>query len=230
MYLIALVLFAAITALGLANASAGPPPPELIASETFPGWGYQVWAEPDGYMSARIDYKRDSVQALRNYVTVNKTLANQLRSEGLSEFVVIVTFKRPIALDDFWAWVAVNPLKVNSYTLRVLAKDGSRVTIGGAPSEESPREAEAHLRRILGIVARHGATDVQGIMSVEGVLSATDYDKLVADKNIFLVDVTRSAVLQRLMKIAPQVRLKVQAIMVPLAFPDMEDLGLDNFQ
>lgn len=94
-----------------------------------------------------------------------------------------------------------------------MAKDGSRVTVGGAPSDESPREAEAHLRRILDIVARHGATDVQGIMSVEGVISPADYDKLAADKNVFLVDVTRSAVLQRLSQLAPQARVKIEAIM-----------------
>ncbi len=224
-YLLALAFFAGAIMVGLAQVSAAPPPPQPVASETFQDWQYQIWTESDGYSLAQVEYKADTIQSLQNYVALNKALTAQLFQDGLKDFAVIVTFNRPLPLDDFRAWVAATHLNVNGFTLRVMAKDGSRVTVGGAPTGGQLIE-DARLKSILDRVAEHGATDVRGFISVEGVVAAADYNQLIANNDVFLVDVTRSVIRQRLAKVAPSVHLDLSAIVVPPTFPIMEDLGL----
>lgn len=227
--LLILWFFVTITVLGLTNVSAGAPPPELIASETFADWGYQLWSEHDGYHSVRIEPKYNSVAELRAYANANKVLARQLRQEGIADLAVLITFRSPVRLDDFRAWATTHRLKVLGFTLRVMDQNGNRATVGGVPTG-GQLVNDADLKRILDIVARHGETDVRGVISVDAILSATDYESVADDGRVFLADVTRSAVLQRLRKVAPQAQVKLESMMVPLSFPRMEDWGLDNFQ
>lgn len=188
-----------------------------------------MYKEQDGYTYAQVDYAHKSAQSLRDYVNVNKSLTAKLRRSGTRELSAVITFKRPLPVIDFRNWVSRYPLQISRFTMRVIASDGSRVTVGGV-TEDGRLVDEAHLNRILDIVARHGATDVRGIMSAEAVIPTSVYDQLVERPEVFLVDVTRSAVLEATAKVAPKSKLEPASILVPPTFPYMEDLGLRNFQ
>lgn len=213
----------------IATVSAGPQLPGFVTGGSFPGWNYGVWKEQDGHMVARVSYPSESVAALQRYQAVNRALAQQLTQEGTPEFFSVVTFKAPVPVGDFRVWLSASPLKAERFTLRVMAQDGSRVTVGGAPSNGQAIDLE-HLNRILEIVASHGATDVRGITSMEGTLAAADYDRVAADSRVFLVDVTRSAVLNHIAKVAPGIKIDPYSVLLDPTYPRMEDLGLAHFQ
>ncbi|MCL4489710.1 MAG: hypothetical protein M1570_16520 [Chloroflexi bacterium] len=224
-----LAVFALMVTIGLSHVMAEPPSPELVVDQQFQTWGYKVWVEQDGYTSAEVSYKQDNVEDLRGHANLNKALAQQLRAKGTKEFRAIVTFRHPVLLNEFRTWAAQNRIAIDAFTLRVLAEDGSRVTLGAVPSGGQLVD-EPHLNRVVDLVAKRGASDLKGVFSVEGVIRSADYEGIAASRTVFMVDITKSAVLSQVSEMGRGLLLKPSAIRVFPTFPRMEDLGIQNFQ
>ncbi|MDL1897348.1 hypothetical protein FBQ82_13870 [Anaerolineae bacterium CFX7] len=225
LYILMMITCAAFFAIGFNSAAAEPPAPQLVAGEFLGNWQYQVWAEQGGYNSAHVQFNSGNQEELMAYVAQNKALAQELQKDGVKDLNAIITFVRPIPLVSLQKWVEDNNFSVESFTIRVSGPGGERVTVGGV-SFDGKSIDQKHLNRILDNVARHGATDVRGIVNLEGTLPAKEYVRVAGDKDIFLVDVTRSVILHRLQKSSPQVHLGSSAILVPPVFPKLEDFGL----
>lgn len=228
-YALMIIVCAAFVVVGLNSVSAEPPAPQLVGGEFLGTWQYQVWVEHGEYVSAHVQYSANNEDELTAYVSQNKTLAQELQRDDVKDLNVVVTFARPIPLESLQPWVEDNDFSVESFTMRVSGSNGERVTVGGV-SLDGKSIDKVHLNRILENVARHGATDVRGIVNLEGTLPTKKYETAARDKDIFLVDVTRSVILRRLQKSKPQFQLSPSAIIVPPLFPRLEDLGLTKIR
>ncbi len=227
--LITLLFFGVMAVVGFQHAKAAPPAPEIIEREELQNWQYQVVQESKDYVSARVDYSRDSYEALRQYAIVQASLVQGLRKDGIDQLFISVTFRRPLPIVEFREWAKAHNMRVDSFMIRVKSPDGRAVTVGGVPTNGQIVEDD-HLQRILQRVVAHGATDVQGIFSADGVSSITSYSKISTSKEVFISDVTRSVILHRLAKKHPTIQLQAQSIIIPSPFSRMEELGLDKFQ
>jgi len=174
--LMALMLVTGLSAVAFTQVFAGPPPPQPLISGTFRGWKYTVWADADRTNFAQVEYNSNSVEALRTYAAENKELAGELRQSGVTQQAIRITFKRPIDLDEFRTLVNTFSLKVDAFAWRAVTKDQRRITIFGSPSEGQVVSIE-HLTRIVNQLAYNGAVDLRGIISVDGILSAAEYNK-----------------------------------------------------
>lgn len=174
----------------LTGTASGTPP--YLAQARFDGWGYTAMAAPDGSIRVQVNYDRASVADLYRYVETNRALARQLATDGQAELAVTVSFRRPLTIAEFQTWAARAPPQIREYQIRLRDAQGRRWTLGGAPSGGtliSPTDLQRHLIHL----ASRGATDVQGVIVAEGTVAASVYDRLAADPDVFLADVTRSA-------------------------------------
>lgn len=223
---LALTLAALVTFL-LTFTAAGTP--QHLARANFDGWSYTAVSDPDGFPLAQINYDHTSVAALRHYAQVNSALAHQLLADGESQLSVTVTFRRPLSIDEFRSWAARVPLQVSGYQLRIFGQDGRTWTLGGGPSGRE-LVSEPDLQRNLARLASKGATDIRGMIAVDGQIASSAYDQLTGDPFVFLADVTRSAAAAHIAKTVSGIDNSRLVVTVPPAFADMERLGLENFQ
>lgn len=172
-----------------------------------------------------MSYEYESLEELQRYAQQNRRLAQQLGGAGVADLDVVITFKRALPLADFQAWVKSRPLRVSAYTMRIIGKDGERVTVGGAPDKDV-LVAEARLKRILDHLAEKGATDLRGVITVEGTLRTDDYERIAADPDVFLADVSRSFVQHEANRKNPSLKDRPKQVVVRPAFWYLEDLGL----
>lgn len=221
-YILALTIFGAMFLIGtLGQASADAP---IVAQNRFTGWEYISTIDADGSIVTQVAYRHGSIAELQQYVQENKRLAVQLDEAGVAEVDTVVTLNRALPLADFEAWAAAQPLQVRSYTMRLMGKNGERITLGGGPTANGPVDAEM-LKSVLDHLADRGAVDLRGVISLEGTVRLADYDRLATDPSIFLVDVTTSFVRNELNKNA-SLHGKQQYFTVSPAFWYLEDLGL----
>lgn len=203
--------------------------PQHLAEARFDGWGYTIVADPDGFTRAQIEYDRATVEDLRKYVATNQSLARQLAADGYTELLVTISFRRPLSVDEFRSWAARMPLRVTDYQLRIIGTDGQRWTLGGSPSN-GELVSDSDLQRNLAHLSDKGATDLRGVIVVEGQVDASAYTKLAADPDVFLADVTRTATAAHVKNNVGGIDHTRLALLVAPAFSWMEDLGLENFQ
>lgn len=203
--------------------------PQYLAQARFDGWGYTAIAAPDGSIRVQVNYDRASVADLYRYVETNRALARQLATDGQAELAVTVSFRRPLTIAEFQTWAAHAPLQIREYQIRLRDAQGRRWTLGGAPSGGiliSPTDLQRHLIYL----ASRGATDVQGVIVAEGTVAASVYDRLAADPDVFLADVTRSAAAAHLLRTVRGLDPRRLEATVAPAFSWMEDLGLEHFR
>ena len=203
--------------------------PQHVAEARFDGWGYVVVADPDGFARAHVEFDRATAAQLHHYVAVNRALAHQVANSGQKDLSVTVSFRKPLSIDEFRDWARKVPLRVSGYQLRIVAADGRRWTLGGAP-QGTELVSTPDVQRHLSNLAAKGATDVRGIIVAEGVVDAAAYDQLANEPSVFVADVTRSAAKAHIAKNVRGIDQARLAVLVAPAFSWMEDLGLDNFQ
>lgn len=222
----ALALFGILMFLAASGQVSGDSP--VVAQGKFGGWGYVSMEEADGSITTRITYQAGSLDELRKFVQENKRLAAELAKAGISEVDTVITFNHVLPLADFEAWAATQPLSVRSYVIRLTGTDSLPVTLGGGPTANGLVDREM-LESILDHLADRGATDLRGVIGVEGTLRASDYDRLAADPNVFLVDVSGSFARSEVNKNASLRNKKQDVIMPPSAFGYLEDFGLATY-
>lgn len=215
---LAAVLVFATTYVGTAN-------PQRTASAQFGSWGYNAFTDPDGSTVATVDFSARTEADLRRYVDTNRQLAKQLAAEGQKTLAVTATLSRPLPLDEFKGWAAVSPLRIKTFQIRVTGPDGRRATVGGAPVGGELVSAE-RLQGALDRVATHGASQVVGVIVVEGEVDSSAYERLANDSAVFLADVTRTAVASHIAKTAPGIDRGRLGVTVAPVYWTLEDLGL----
>lgn len=177
-----------------------------------------------------ISYEHTTLAGLRAFKQANLELAKQLRSTGTHSYEALVTFNRPLSLNEFTDLVAKNNLSAKTYTLRMIAPDGQRWTIFGAP-EGGVLVPEERLNTQKGFILEHAqGAAFSGVVDVELSLDASQYDTLQNLEGVFLVDVTRTLAKQDTMQSMVGVAERSIYVDAPHPYWFMEDIGLDNFR
>lgn len=226
----ALTLFLATMIAVLATGTGGAAS-QQFAQVRFDGWGYTLVAPADGsgVTEAFVKYDAATATDLQRYAATNRVLAQQLAAKRQPELAASVSFRRPLSVDEFRAWAARVPLRIESFQLRLMGSEGQRWTLGGTPSQGN-LIATDDLQRNLTHLATKGVTDLRGVITVEGRIKVTAYDRLANDPAVFLADVTRSAVASHVSETVPAVDANRLTVLVSPAFWRMEELGLENFR
>lgn len=108
--------------------------------------------------------------------------------------------------------------------MRLIGKSGERVTLGGSPGSDGLVD-ETRLKSILDHLAERGATNLHGVVSIEGILLTNNYDRIASDPNVYLVDVSGTFARNEINQDS-SLRGQSQRFVVPPAFWYLEDLGL----
>jgi hypothetical protein len=220
-----------VAAISFVAASTVDATPQRLGQARFDGWGYTVFAEPDGSGATRahIEYDRATPADLHKYAATNRALARELTNKGHSTLWVTVSFRRPLSVPEFQAWANSVALRVDDFQLRLLGPDGRRWTLGGAPSGGELIRA-ADLQRTLDRLAAKGVTNLQGVIVAEGQIAAASYERLATDPAVFLADVTPSAAAAHIAATVPTVDQARLSVVVAPVFAALEDLGLVNLR
>lgn len=204
------------------TASANQP---ILAQGNVNGVRYLTYQDNDGSIVTELSFQHRTRDELLRHVEENHRMASQLQSEGVAEVTAEVTLRHPVPLSDFPGWTQSRPLRVSSYTVRLVDKNGQRVTVGGAPGNGGLVASDS-IQRILNHLSERGVMDLRGVITVEGTLKTKDYEQLAGDPDVFLVDISGTYIRDEILNRNPALRDRPQRIVVPPAFWYLEDLGL----
>ena len=205
-----------------------PRPPKL--EKSFGNWKYAVFQNNDDDAEISIGYDHRSVQSLKAFAQTNKDLAKQLQARGTTTFEALITFSRPLSLEEFNAMVRKHNLSVNTYTIRMITPNGHRWTITGSP-EGGVLVPEQRLKTAKTFALTHSPDAIfAGIVDVEASFNTTQLESLHATPGIFLVDLTRTLVKQEVRQAFTKVQEAKLAVNGVHPYWFMEDLNLSNFR
>lgn len=227
--LLAFLSFGGLASLNRTGAAAAVgAAPATPGTRDFGAWRYSVTAEGPDSAEVAIAYDKRSADGLRAYAQANNALGRQLQASGTPINGTVITFKRPLSLDEFTAFVANHKLQVSDYTMRMTAPGGHRWTIGGAPvnGELVPR---GFLDREINFV-RGRAPDAMFNGVVDATLSfdGAGYAQLQAHPDVFLIDVTKTVILQELKQRKPQLDERKFIVDASRPYWFLENQGLLN--
>lgn len=214
----------------VATAGASAPTSPQPDARDFGAWRYMVNAEGTDSATVTVAYDKQSVGGLRAFAVANAALARQLQASGVTRADVVVTFKRPLSLDEFANLAADHGLKVGNYTLRMTAANGQRWTVGGAPVDRELIPRSFLDREIAFVRSKAPEATLDGVVDATISLDMAQYAKLHAVPDVFLIDVTAAVVLQELRQ--RNSRLEERKLTVDASRPYwfMENQGLANFR
>lgn len=146
---------------------------------------------------ARIDYARDSVEAIESYVEFNQQQIEKLSELNVTTIATEVTFAHPLNEDSFVNFVEQYGLDVNSYTMYAVSGEndiplnGDIHTIYGAPADGNLIPGDMFDMTLEG-VAESAAKEIRFVGWVSLNVNATgeQIQSMSADSDVFLVDVT----------------------------------------
>jgi hypothetical protein len=137
---------------------------------------------------------------------------------------VQVVFRRPLTAAQFEHFVAKANLDVSGYTLRYLDNQGQRVTIMGGPDQ-----GQLIPQDLLGIALKdlqqRTSGKLLGWIQAQATVTAKNYAALRDNPNVFLVDVSRSAIRATFKDQADAADLPIDLI-APQLYWKLEDLKL----
>lgn len=223
LYVPILALFATLVVFAAARVGIAQEPD--VASGSFDGWEYRARQEPDGSVMVEVSTQHGSEEALQRLVQENRRLAGELQSAGIGEVTALVTLNRPLSVAEFQSWAESVPFVIHSYTLRSVGEGGKRVTMGGVPIGDR-LVADDQLQATLARLEAHGDNNLRGVISVEGSLQTSDYHRLAAAQDVFLVDVSGAYARRDLNERFPDLRDQAQHVIHRPVFWYLEDLGL----
>jgi len=191
-----------------------------------------------GMPQAYIKFDASSIEGLHNYAKISSQLASDLIKQGVENLYVKVTFNRALTTEEFANLVKTNGLDVKQYYIRILGKDGSRITMFVNPREGAGQlfNAEA-FKQSFDRIQEHETNQavLSGVFEVSGVIPASAYANLVADQRVFIADVTGSLAFNN-PEFASKVPLswndysnQLQIAVSDVAFWTMENMGLEKF-
>ena len=229
--LLALLGFGSVVTLSkvsdVAAVGAAPVPP---VTRDFGAWQYSVTIEGSDSAEVAVTFDKRSANGLRAYAQANNALGRQFQASGTPLVDTVITFKGPLSLEEFAALVADYNLQVSDYTMRMTAPDGQRWTIGGAPvnGELIPRGL---LDREVGFVGSRAPGAVfNGVVDVTASFDGAGYVKLQAHPDVFIIDVTKTVILQELKQRKPQLDRRNLVVDASRPYWFLENQGLHNFR
>lgn len=200
--------------------------PESFEEVRFNGWSYQRGTDPDGATTVAVNFDRSTVTALEQYAQVNRRLAKQLVADGEKTANVLVTFRRPVNIDEFRTWASSGIMSVVGFQIRLTTPNGIPYTLFGAHTNGELVSQVDVQRNLDNLASRRGATEVKGVIVADGRIDLAAYDRLTNDPRVFIADVTRTVVSNHLKQTVPGIDLdKVNVRVAPL-YGSMEQLGL----
>lgn len=215
--------FAALATFATVYIASGTP--QQLAQARFDGWGYTLVLDPGGAPIAQVQYDQATMADLQRYAQTNRVLARQLVADGEKDMSVLVTFRRPLSVDEFRAWASRAPLRVKDYQFHAVGADGRPWTLGAAPSS-GELVSGADLQSVLDhLKARGNALEVRGVVVVDGQVDAARYEQLADAPSVFLADVTRPAAAAHIKKTVRGFDHSRLAVVVPPAFARLEALS-----
>lgn len=202
--------------------------------EDFVTWKYHA-EQNNRTAGAIITYKADNLQELTAYAEANRTLVAGLagNKEPIS---VIVTFRTYMSPDQLRQWARDSGLLVTGGMMRIVQGNGQLGTLGlGLGTDDDPlpqAELDAELENIRNQSGTGGIREIPGIYSVEGTVDSSRIGAITSNPMVYMADVTRTVVYNRLLAAGWGELIDRQRIQVvpPNPFWRMEELGLDNFR
>ncbi len=136
-------------------------------------------------------YDAGSPEGLQHYADASQAQGQALVDSGVEELYVWITFRRPVEINAFAPLAEHFNLQVKRYAMRAIGQNGDRIGIMGAP-EGSVMVPASQLDRAVKGVQQHenNQAQLQGVFEVIGVIGANDYQRLLRDPRIFMIDVT----------------------------------------
>lgn len=207
---------------------AGVPTPEPVRSADFGAWSYKAGRNDKGILEATVVYDSNSAKGLRAYAAANRAAAAQIAALG-GPVEIQVVFREPLGLEEYRAWASALGLAADTVGLRTLDAAGQRSTLSLFPRGKEPLPQAALDTQLAGANKAAGPLTVRGVFAVRGTVAATRLPEVLADKRIFLPDITAAFIKRDLatsgVADAAQVRVTVFQ-----PYWQMEDLGLDSFR
>jgi len=146
-----------------------------------------------GQAGALISYPHDTRSDLEGYISTNRRLLGELRAATSGSIPVRVVFSHPISPQEFTGLVETYNLTVDRYVLRGVSRDGTRITIFGAPSG-SELVPEIQFSQAEHAIQEHDATSqVLGIVTVDGSINVGDAARMSTHPDVAVVDVAIAA-------------------------------------
>ncbi len=190
-----------------------------------------------GFPIVVVMYDGSSVESLRHYANASQLQGEASLQAGVSDFYVVLTFRRALNENEFRAFIRDTGFAAHSYMIRATNSKGQRITMSGGPENGDvlPANELASAMAQIGARENNQAVGFSGVFEAQGTASAEVYRKLVADPRVFVADVTGTLVYhnpnyQKAVRFTWQdfvTKLEMSSGSGPFWY--MEDLGLANF-
>jgi hypothetical protein len=194
-----------------------------VVTDRALGCVYGVLVAPNREVDVDVVRDLGSAEHLRRYRARVLEIANELKTDGVNQAPMVVTFRRPVSPTEFRNFVRAYSLEVTAFEARGISEQGDKVTIGGAPSGD-----DVFPQHMFDAVAAwsNNSTKLVGVTSFEGAVSLDQYDDLSNDPLCFLADVLPAKILSDIKPLVAQRGLADRPVDVNLndLFWAMEDL------
>lgn len=141
---------------------------------------------------AKVEYDRSSMESIGKYQEFNnQELVKILQNvDPLDKIPVKITFSTPLTQEDFIKFVKQYEIDVDSYYIYMLETGGNIATIQGAPSEEDIVPSMI-FDAVTNSISKEYSPGVRllGWVEIDGSVQVQQIPQLVADEQVFLVDV-----------------------------------------
>jgi hypothetical protein len=199
-----------------------------LASDTLqqgPGWTIRT-EEFDGNVAAGVIFSSYSRESLLSYADAARSNTEATFSQH-ETVPALVTFRRPVPIDEFAGLIEPSGATVISYQIRTIEPDGRRGTLGGAPE---PNGVVLDLDHVADFAARQeskGASPLRilGVIDAEVVVDRQSYDALSKLDAVFLVDLTRATVVDSL-SMDLREKIAISDVRLEPLYWHLEDTGL----
>lgn len=166
------------------------------------GLGYEYTAiEKDDNILVFVVLELETLEEIQKYKANNSDLVANITTEKDSELSVVVTFRKPVPLSRVAELVSNSDLAVESYQLRGYVNGGDtpqdRFTAGCAPRGDALFPTD-ELEMLSEDLREAGGEEFAGVISVKGNLPSQSYSWLNSQSEVFLVDVMRQVLADKL--------------------------------
>ncbi len=199
----------------------------ILADQQLPGLHYVIMSGEEQSAIIQVEYDTKSADGILQY---KDTVAQLSREYALAHpdtsFIVDVTFKRPMSIEDFRTLNSNYRAKPVDFALRTVASDGERGTISGAAEKAGDISTEAVDRIFNSVQENQKGVTLKGVVSFRANITGATYDALSSDGNIFLVDALQPYLTDETVRLKPSVAPSEVDYHTPNPYWFMEEVGL----
>jgi hypothetical protein len=189
-------------------------------------WKYQAALNrEEGRVNASIRYNMETTTQALNVASIHRRMAEGIIAGGIKTLEATIVFNKPLTQIDFEQFVLRMKLStISSYTMRYVNNQGQRVTINGGPDNDMliPQDL---LATVLTDLQQHDPGSLSGWIQVEATLDSSQYRRLLRDRDVYLIDVSKS-VIRLAYKDEPNSDILPIDIVAPQLYWNLEDLHL----